>query len=449
MSKDTIRVLGLGDSPKLTTGFGNVTGSVYPTLAENFEFTCFGWMDHDPDVEGKLGYHFYPTQVFDPLGTAGTGMQFIRAQEPEVVWILSDPGNLRTYTEQIKLMPEEQQPAIVAYCPIEGLPINENYGVAFQNIQDTGGKLVVYCQSAYDVIKAQFPKIEPIIAYHGLDHMDFRPYTKDERKLARQYVGWDDYFVVGSVGTNKRTKGHPTAIYTAAYLRDNGLDEGIMFYIHTDPDLPMMGGYPLRDLAHQYGVEDMVLFKPDNNRIARGNINLGVPDNTDIITLLQTLPPPVDVEQHKKYFVQYDYQTRINCFDMYLDLSQVEGWGLPQMEVMGCGVPVATVNDNGVREEIHLQAAEEIPTRDWRVWETWHTGSRLVSIDPKDAAETILRFKENPKLREAAIQRGFDLIKKFKWADCSQIMVNTIEEVAYARRKRLAELEESRNSKSK
>lgn len=440
-NEDTIRVLGFGDSPKLTTGFGNVTRSIYPHLNEEFDFIAFGWMDHDPDIEGTLGYRFYPSQIFDPLGTSGTAVQFMRGQEPEVIWILADPGNIRTYTEQINNLEEKDRPAIVAYVPIEGLPINENYGVAFQNIQDTGGRVVVYCDSAREAVMSQFPNIDPAVALHGLDHMDFRAYSQSEREMVRGYVGLDDYFVVGSVGVNKRTKGHDTTIYTAAYLRENGLDDGIMFYIHTDPDLPTMGGYPLRDMAEQYGVTDMVLFKPDNNRVARGNINLGVPANTKTLEWLPAFPKPNDPEKRKELFVQYDFLSRINCMDMYLDLSQVEGWGLPQMEVMSCGVPVATVNDNGVREEIHLQAAEEIPVRDWREWATWHTGSRLVTIDPKDAAETVLKFKADKELRDKAIARGFDLVKKYKWNACGKVMVNTIREAANARKEKLEKLE--------
>ena len=44
---------------------------------------------------------------------------------------------------------------------------------------------------------------------------------------------------------------------------------------------------------------------------------------------------------------------RYNMADVYVDVASIEGFCLPLYEAMRCGVPVISVRDNFVRQEVH------------------------------------------------------------------------------------------------
>ena len=66
------------------------------------------------------------------------------------------------------------------------------------------------------------------------------------------------------------------------------------------------------------------------------------------------------------------------------------------------------------------------------LWETWHTGSRLISIDPLEVAKAIDTMYNSDKLREITIEKGLERVNQFKWANTQQAMVRKVEEL-YAR----------------
>lgn len=429
------RLVAIADSPKLTTGFGTVSAAIYPYFNEKYDFVAYGAMDFNPDVNNTLGYKFYPTQLFDPLGTQGMGIKFILAQQPDVVWLLFDPGNIRTYLHMINKIDESERPKVVVYTPIEGFPINTKHLEAFNLLQKMNGVLVLYCESSKELLetyyKIYYPE-EPLpkifIANHGNDHANFQQYNTDVRNKLREVIGWNDYFIVGSGGVNKRTKGLDNIVYTAAELKSRPGTENIKFYLHTDPDWSTMGGYSLKDLVMYYDVFDKIMFKPDNNKETRGDINLGVERVGNIDWILSTIKPD-NPEVRRIILSQYDFVSRLNCLDMYLDLSQVEGWGLFPCEAMACGVPTACLNDFSVRQEIHCQAAYTIDPIDPDLWSTWHTGVRLPQADPKVAADVIMKFYEDPALCLDLSKKGLDLMSNYKWEDCAKVMIEAIESV--------------------
>ena len=269
MSEKKIVLAVIGDSPKLHTGFGTVLGPLCKEfVAFGFEVHVLGLLDHDEDVEGKLPYDFDPVPQLDDLAH-NTYSMWLRKVKPDVIFMLTDPGNAMLYLHGLVENRKGVQfrdgvayfPPVVLYTPIEGTRISKSAIDGFDLLRRINGSLVVYCQAAKKAVQAAAPFLDEVyVVYHGLDHADFRRYSDADRRMLRQMVGLDDYFVVGAIGANKRTKGFPTLIYAAAYLREQGLDEGIKFYCHTNPDFYTMDGYILSGLAKYYGVDDMFLW---------------------------------------------------------------------------------------------------------------------------------------------------------------------------------------------
>jgi len=428
-------VLCLSDSPKLTTGFATVAREVYRGLADaGLNILVIGGMDDRPDADGELTYPFVPLEpremVTDTLGHQVCA-RLLSIARPRVLWVMTDPGNLARllFVLRRQLRSPADQPfpiPIVSYVPIEGCPINRTYGKALGEVERSGGSVVVYCESAADALRKQFPELRPVVAYHGSDHAEFRRYSDADRSQLRKLVGLDRYFVAGAVGTNKRTKQHPVLIYAARILKERGMESEVRIYIHTEPDAPIVDGYPLRQLAAYYGVEDMILWKPDPDS-TRGGVNRGVVRDNNWLARARRMQTPSTSMERASLFAQYDMVSRFNCLDMYVDVSELEGWGLPSFEAMACGVPTAVVDDGWVRREVHLRGAYRLEPIPQDCWPTLHTGARLASVSPSTVADAICEIRRSPTLREDLTAKGQQLALEFRWDAAREVLTRAVQ----------------------
>ncbi|HAV43262.1 TPA: hypothetical protein DCX15_04530 [bacterium] len=85
--------------------------------------------------------------------------------------------------------------------------------------------------------------------------------------------------------------------------------------------------------------------------------------------------------------------------DIFISTSLEEGFGLPQLEAMACGVPVITTDSKGVREyAIDGKTALIVPPQ-----------------DPTKLAQAIIQLLEDDSLRERIAQAGFNKAQEFGW----------------------------------
>lgn len=432
-------VLGVADSPKLTTGFGNVAREVYKGLYKEFDFVAFGILDYLPDIKRELPYAFQETRFQDPIGKGseqeiGEIYKTVQRVQPDVIWLMIDPGNMYPIVMNLLELNEGLQKEnpnykgfkILAYPPIEGFPLTYFGKMAIVALIENGHDVVLWCESAQKVVEDTIG-VKLDYCYFGQDHADFRPYTKEEKHLIRSHLGLQDLFLVGQIGVNKRTKNFPVLIYTAKILKERGYDD-IAFYCHTEPEHPTMQGYHLALLAEQYGVDDMFLWKPESNYDTR-NEYYGIPHDTKTLDWLKDAEKPNNIGEWQAHFRNYDFISRLNMLDLYMDVSQVEGWGLPIGESMMCGVPVAQPIDYHVRSEVFADGVYNYAPQPKETWSTWHTGARLVDVNPEVVADVIIELKENPELRNMYAQKGLEHIQQFKWEKVREFMVERIKNV--------------------
>jgi glycosyltransferase involved in cell wall biosynthesis len=420
----------IADSPRKKTGFSAVAKQIVPGFIEaGFDVRWYAILDNIPALANEFPWQLWPMQDSDLQGERRLPY-FLHQTRPDLIWALYDPGNLYKYvvmsevSGQIRREDGQAIPTVI-YFPVEGIPIPIVHGSLVEHVTKGGGKAFTYCNASAEAIRKQFPGLEINVGFHGSDHGPFQRYSDVDRKQLRKLVGMDKDFWVGNAGVNKRTKQQDLLVYAATYLRHTKRDKGIKFYLHTEPDRPILQGYPLIEMVKYYGVEDMFMFKPNTWRRGGGDYT-GTEYGGDTLVMAHRLTMPPSPAGRGFLFGNYDMVSRYNCLDLYLDCSSVEGLGLPPLESMACGVPTVTVNDGLVRSEVFADGAYFLNP----VYEnTWHTGVRLQMLDPVEIAETILKFKNDDILCNEYTTRGQLCASKYHWEDCRKKMVKACLEV--------------------
>ncbi|MBI3684975.1 glycosyltransferase family 4 protein [Candidatus Azambacteria bacterium] len=97
---------------------------------------------------------------------------------------------------------------------------------------------------------------------------------------------------------------------------------------------------------------------------------------------------------------------------VFLSSSWLEGFGLPGLEAMACGVPVVTTDSGGVREyAIHEETAVVVPPR-----------------NPRALADAVVRILNDKPLKQKLIKNGLEKIKEFDWGGTIDILEKTFKE---------------------
>lgn len=100
-----------------------------------------------------------------------------------------------------------------------------------------------------------------------------------------------------------------------------------------------------------------------------------------------------------------------NMAEVFVFPSFYEGFGIPVLEGMACGVPVVTSKVSSMPEV---------------------GGDAAVYFDPfdeKDMAEKIATVLDDSKLREQLIAKGFEQCKKFSWEKCCRATLEVYRDV--------------------
>jgi glycosyltransferase involved in cell wall biosynthesis len=195
-------------------------------------------------------------------------------------------------------------------------------------------------------------EIGPIIP-HGVDTEIFYPFSRQKRETLKKRYGFEGCFVVGTVGANTTRKRLEKVIEAFSYFSAEITDS--ILFIKTDRKKDIEGT-DLGEIAQKSGVSGKV-------EIVEGEFD-----------------EPKMAEVY-------------NLMDVYITLSEWEGFCIPVIEAMACGVPVITHEVQG--------PGEIVPYRDLIV-----PGSRriydgktlLLHSDPIEASRVIKKAYESRSL---------------------------------------------------
>ncbi|MDD5079049.1 MAG: glycosyltransferase family 1 protein [Candidatus Omnitrophica bacterium] len=147
---------------------------------------------------------------------------------------------------------------------------------------------------------------------------------------------------------------------------------------------------------------DLVIKKfldlKNENKIKEKLVIVGIPDwkHTKFYNIAQESKCKNDII-FTDFISEEDLVMLYNCASLFLYPSLYEGFGMPVLEAMACGVPVITSNVTSMPET---------------------AGDAAILINPRDSEElkgSILNLLNNEKLRDELIKKGLQQAKKFSW----------------------------------
>ena len=305
-----MRFLWQSNAPWAGTGYGMQSKLMLPALAG------FG---HEPSMfafyglaGGKItydGYDVYPNSNFNEWGN-DVVKQHIEESKSDAVITLIDLFVLNKDIWGSLNVPW------LAWTPIDSVGIGKELLDRMQ--LET---CLPVAMSNFGAIQMQEHGVTPeAVIYHAVDTAVYKPKDKDE---CREFLGIPkDCFLVGLVMANKGDrKQYPLQLSAIKKFQDDHPDIDVRAYIHSEPT-SNMGGWDLRALVEMIGLKGKV-FSSNQYR-------------TSVL--------PID---------QDTMATIMNSFDVLMNCSAGEGFGIPIVEAQACGVPVIAQGVTAMPELVH------------------------------------------------------------------------------------------------
>ena len=331
-----MRILWGSEQPTRQTGYGRVTRELAKRfVAAGHEVFIMGWEYTGEDFKHEEGWTLVDCGI--PSGKYGAEQilgdkgptileRNLAKYQPDVYVSLIDIWSI---PHAIKSCNQASVP-YVAYLPIDGVPIPEAWADILKHLHtpvfmsDFGGaQFADFVTKMVEADPAWNHYIEnPATSIsHGVDTDLFKPISKEQKNEIRKQLNvpaWDTTFL--SVARNVNRKQTPRLLEAfALFLEKSNANAGLI--LHTgDPENHWGQGWHLPALITRLGLGDRVIFSDID-----ANPCLGIA-NEDIAKLYQTA-------------------------DCHVLATGGEGFGLPTLEALSCGIPVI-VPDNSTGPEL-------------------------------------------------------------------------------------------------
>ena len=362
-----MRILWLGNPPAVPSGYGEQANLFIPRLQKlghEFAVACNWGLQGAQEV--RDGIVHYPA---DGLWGNESLMAYAEHHQADLVIALCDAWVLR---------PTEWAPGppVAVWAPIDHFPPPPAVLAVLSNERI---RPIAMSRNGEQLMREA--GLEPAYVPHGINTRLFCPRSEIKAQAREILQIPPDAFLVGMVAANKANparKGFPQAFQ--AFSRFARAHDDAWMYVHTQPKMEAFGGIDLDALASVIDVpEGRLRFPPDKAW------HLGV--SRDIVAVI--------------------YQ----AFDVLLNPSMGEGFGIPILEAQACGVPVIASNHSAMTEL--TQAGWLVNGDPW-----WNAAAKSFGIVPSidaivAALEDAYERRDDQELRKAAARFavGYDADK--------------------------------------
>lgn len=379
-----MRILFIGDAPTVSTGFSKCTREVCNRLHAN---------GHEVNVLGISYYggpHDYPYAIYpcvDPLDRSlmVCGEQrlpkLIQRLNPDVVIVLQDPWNINGYFREIWKYSGDDKPTatIIGWLAVDSK--NQCSGRELNTLDH----VVTWTQFGINELQSGGYTGPHSIIGLGVDTAVYCP--MDRLEARRQILGTylsepnipPDAYIVGVVGRNQVRKRLDLNLqYLAEWIKRYEITDAYLC-LHVGPTGE--SGVDIEKLCNYYGLKVITLNPP---------LGAGVPES--------------------------DMRAIYNMFDLYWSMSQAEGWNLPALEAMACGVP-CLLPEQGAPAEWAIDAAYLVPCSSTALTAPLNAGPYTIG-GIADRNETVLaldKLYRHADYRRKLSGLGLQLASRLSW----------------------------------
>lgn len=204
------------------------------------------------------------------------------------------------------------------------------------NTYHSADSVFAYSEFGRDTMLSQCKDINFIDVASPAASAVFSP-SPNKREHKERFGLSADSKIIGTVMRNQRRKLYPELFESFAELLKRTQDPNLFLYCHTYyPDV----GWDIPELIQRYNLENRILF---TYRCTKCNsINPDFFQNS-----VQSCPRCKSLSSQmvgiNNSISEEDLANIYNCFDIYVQYSNSEGFGMPQLEAAHCGLPVVSV----------------------------------------------------------------------------------------------------------
>lgn len=428
MSK--LKILMCSEASFIKSGFGTYTKELLTRLYKTgkydiAEFASYGFVNDPRDVD--IPWTYYANAVKDNDSrhqeySSRTDNQFGRWRfekvlldfKPDVVIDIRDYW-MSAYQ---RLSPLRECFHWILMPTVDSYPQQEEWIDTFLNAD----AIFTYSDWGAEVLKKQSNnKIKYVAtASPGIDCNIYKPRQRSD--LRKKFGLTENNVIVGTVMRNQKRKLFPELF--AAFrkvlnkLEDNkeyDIASNLFLYAHTSyPDM----GWDIPKLLKEHNITNKVLFtyickncKYVNCAKFQGP-NTICPKCRNKTLVLPSVTNGVSTDDLIEIY---------NLFDLYVQYSICEGFGMPQVEAGACGVPIATVNYSAMVDIVNKLEAYPIKVK--CEFKELETQAIRVYPDNNDLANFILDFLNVPKnIKEKQRHHIHELTHKYyDWDNTAKI----------------------------
>lgn len=381
----------MSDSPVLNTGFAKVGRELLGRLAPDSGATaCVGWFHPSGGSSDDYGYCIYPGG--DDYGRSVMA-QAVREFDPTVIIGLGDFWMLAWWLDAEFLRAKE----IIFHIPVDGTLVHP----LLKRVVESGHTIVATSKFSQAVIKNCSNQVDLEVIPHGVDTAIFKPPADRKRLKATTYlplanarhlrISLENKFVVGCVARNQPRKQFPVLIKAFSIFAAD--KPHAVLCLHT---CPLDAGWDIPALLDQYGIADKTVM-PEGITAFSG---VGEQELCDLY----------------------------NCLDIFALPTLGEGFCLPILEAMSCGVPVAATECSSVTELVQgrgelIRSQESITTGRFNV--------EYPVPDVDHLVEVLNKLYESPELRTEYARKGRELAETMTWDRCAEQWEKLLDNVTH------------------
>jgi D-inositol-3-phosphate glycosyltransferase len=380
------RLLWIGDAVS-ATGFARCTHKILDVLKDSYEVSVLGLCYlGDPH---EYQYKIYPTWPGgDAFGIGRVGF-VMKREKPDLIIIQNDPWNIPAYIREIR--------AIDKNIPIIGAVAVDGKNCRGKDLNDLALAIFWTEFAAQEARQGGHTGAQAVVGL-GVDLDIYKPTPTRE---ARSFIGIPepllDSFIVGNVNRNQPRKRLDLMIsYFAEWVKSFRVENAYL-YLHVAPTGD--DAWNLQQLMQYYG------FTGSKKR------------------LIQATPETAYGISEEELAKTY------SCFDVMMTTTQGEGWGLPTMEAMACGVPQIVPKWSAL-EEWCGDAAVQITCSEIAM-----TVNRINTIggipNRFEMIEALDKLYRNPQVCAAYSAAGMALVaqERFRWQNIGREYQALVKEV--------------------